>query len=65
MMTIGLRQASLAKFAAPGRWNDPDMLEEVWTKPLAGGAIAVGLFKRDAVVDPITVTLKELSIKAP
>jgi alpha-galactosidase len=27
MATIGFGQAGLAKFAGPGRWNDPDMLE--------------------------------------
>jgi len=27
MSTIGRSQAGLAKFAAPGHWNDPDMLE--------------------------------------
>jgi alpha-galactosidase len=27
MSLIGLRQAGLSKFAAPGHWNDPDMLE--------------------------------------
>jgi len=27
MSTIGRGQAGLAKFAAPGHWNDPDMLE--------------------------------------
>ncbi len=27
MAVIGLNQAGLSKFAAPGHWNDPDMLE--------------------------------------
>ena len=27
MMQIGLGQAGLSKYAAPGHWNDPDMLE--------------------------------------
>ncbi|HEY0162155.1 MAG TPA: glycoside hydrolase family 27 protein [Edaphobacter sp.] len=27
MILIGLSQAGLAKYAAPGHWNDPDMLE--------------------------------------
>ena len=27
METIGFSQAGLARFAAPGHWNDPDMLE--------------------------------------
>ena len=27
MLRIGLSQAGLAKFAGPGHWNDPDMLE--------------------------------------
>jgi alpha-galactosidase len=27
MIVIGLNQAGLSKFAAPGHWNDPDMLE--------------------------------------
>jgi alpha-galactosidase len=115
MATIGFAQAGLAKYAGPGHWNDPDMLEignggmtddeyrthmslwailaapllagndlskmtpetvalltnreviavdqdrlgregdrvwaegplEIWVKPLAGGAKAVGLFNRN------------------
>ena len=27
MALIGFNQAGLAKFAGPGHWNDPDMLE--------------------------------------
>ena len=27
MVSIGMEQEDLAKFAGPGRWNDPDMLE--------------------------------------
>jgi alpha-galactosidase len=128
---IGFSQAGLAKYAGPGHWNDPDMLEvgngklthdenvthmslwailaapllagnnlstmsddakailtnrgaiaidqdklgrqgdrlraegpeEVWTKPLAGGALAVGLFNRNNSDADMTVTLKELGIE--
>jgi len=131
MALIGFSQAGLAKYAAPGHWNDPDMLEvgngkmstdeyrthmslwvllaapliagndlskmsddakallmnraviaidqdplgkqgdrvyeegphDVWSKPLAGGAIAVGLFNRGEMVSPVSVTLKELGVK--
>jgi alpha-galactosidase len=123
MSTIGFMQAGLAKFAGPGHWNDPDMLEignggmtfdeykthmslwsilaapliagndlskmtpqtleilgnseviavdqdklgkegdrvwaqgpeEIWAKPLSGGAKAVGLFNR-------TVTPRRISL---
>ena len=36
---------------------------EVWSKPLAGGAVAVGLFNRGETVSPMSVTLKELGVK--
>ena len=123
MEEIGFAQAGLSKYAAPGHWNDPDMLEvgnggmkpdeyrqhmslwailaapllagndlssmtpetlsillnkeviavdqdplgkqgdrvsavgpnEIWTKPLSGGAIAVGLFNR--AESPLSMTL--------
>jgi alpha-galactosidase len=38
---------------------------EVWTKPLGGGAVAVGLFNRLTDSETISVTLKELGIKNP
>jgi len=131
MSDIGFSQAGLAKYAAPGHWNDPDMLEigngkmsteeyrthmslwvllaapliagndlskmsddaksilmnkgaiaidqdplgkqgdrvyeegphEVWSKPLSGGALAVGLFNRGELASPISVTLKQLGVK--
>ncbi|MES2390880.1 MAG: glycoside hydrolase family 27 protein [Acidobacteriota bacterium] len=130
MSVIGFNQAGLAKYAGPGHWNDPDMLEvgngkmkkdeylthmslwallaapllagndlsqmtdetksilmnkeviaidqdslgkqgdrvsadgpfEVWSKPLAGGALAVGLFNRGGDAESISVTLKELGL---
>jgi alpha-galactosidase len=133
MSLIGFSQAGLAKYAAPGHWNDPDMLEvgnggmsadsyrlhmalwamlaapliagndlskmtdetksilmnrgvlaidqdklgrqgdrlraegphEVWTKPLAGGALAVALFNRGDLPSVSTVTLKELGLRKP
>jgi alpha-galactosidase len=128
MTLIGFSQAGLAKYAGPGHWNDPDMLEvgngkltldenrthmslwvllaspllagndlskmpaqtkailtnrdaiaidqdplgkqgdrvsavgpvEVWSKPLQGGAEAVGLFNRDDSPLPVTVKLSDL-----
>jgi alpha-galactosidase len=131
MSLIGFSQAGLSKYAAPGHWNDPDMLEigngkmstdeyrthmslwvilaapliagndlskmsddaksilmnkaaiaidqdplgrqgdrvyeegphEVWSKPLSGGALAVGLFNRGELVSPVSVTLKQLGVK--
>ena len=128
MIAIGFSQAGLAKFAAPGHWNDPDMLEigngkmtedeykthmslwvmlaapllagndlqkvtakdqrilmnkdaiaidqdalgkqgdrlyqsgdlDVWTKPLAGGRLAVGLFNRSWSTRDISVDLAEV-----
>jgi len=133
MTLIGFSQAGLSKYAAPGHWNDPDMLEignggmtpdeyrlhmslwsmlaapliagndlskmtddtksilmnkaviaidqdklgkqgdrlraegphEVWTRPLAGGALAVALFNRGDLPATSTVTLKELGMKKP
>jgi alpha-galactosidase len=132
MATIGFGQAGLAKYAGPGHWNDPDMLEvgdggmsaeeyrthmslwailaapllagndlskmsdetksilmnkaviaidqdrlgkqgdrvskngdlEVWSKPLAGGAVAVGLFNRSTADAPMTVKLSDVSTLA-
>jgi alpha-galactosidase len=128
MATIGFGQAGLAKYAGPGHWNDPDMLEvgnggmsaeeyrthmslwailaapllagndlsrmsddakailmnraviaidqdplgkqgdrvskdgdlEVWSKPLANGAVAVGLFNRGTTDAPMTVKLTDV-----
>ncbi len=127
MSLIGFGQAGLAKYASPGHWNDPDMLEvgnggmtdeeyrthmslwallaapllagndlsrmgpadlailtnkdviavdqdplgkgadrvsqegpvEVWARPLAGGAVAVGLFNRAETPHPVTVALAQ------
>ncbi|HYM75963.1 MAG TPA: glycoside hydrolase family 27 protein [Candidatus Dormibacteraeota bacterium] len=36
---------------------------EVWAKPLAGGAVAVGLFNRGESANPITVNLKDLGVR--
>jgi alpha-galactosidase len=128
MVTIGFSQAGLSKFAGPGHWNDPDMLEignggmkeeeyrthmslwvllaapllagndlahmsaadagilthreaiaidqdslgvqgdrlyqsgdaDVWTKPLSGGRVAVGLFNRSRGNREISVNLADI-----
>jgi alpha-galactosidase len=128
MTLIGFSQAGLSKFAGPGHWNDPDMLEvgngkltldenrthmslwvllaapllagndlskmppettailtnreviaidqdslgkqgdrvsevgpvEIWSKPLKGGDVAVGLFNRDDTPLPVTLQLSEV-----
>ncbi len=125
MIAIGFSQAGLSKYAGPGHWNDPDMLEignggmtyneykthmslwvilaspllagndlskmtdvdksllmnkdaiaidqdslgkqgdrlyesgdlDVWTKPLSGGRVAVGLFNRSWSVRDVSVDL--------
>jgi hypothetical protein len=132
MAKIGFGQAGLAKYAGPGHWNDPDMLEvgnggmtadeyrthmslwallaapllagndlskmtpetksilmnaaviaidqdklgaqgdrvsqngdlEVWSKPLSGGAVAVGLFNRGTSTATMTLTLSDLGVQA-
>ena len=132
MATIGFGQAGLSKFAKPGQWNDPDMLEvgnggmnaveyrahmslwallaapllagndltnmtpqtvailtnrdviaidqdplgtqgdrvsqegplEIWAKPLAGGAMAVGLFNRSDLPAAMEVDLGRLGFPA-
>ena len=131
MITIGFSQAGLSKFAGPGRWNDPDMLEvgngkmtedeykthmslwvilaapllagndlskmsnadknilmnkdaiaidqdalgkqgdrlyqsgdlDVWTKPLSGGRVAVGMFNRSWSNREVSVNLAEIGFK--
>ena len=131
MTAIGFSQAGLAKWAGPGHWNDPDMLEvgnggmnhdeylthmslwallaapllagndlstmtedtksilmnkgviaidqdplgkqgdrlragwpfELWSRPLSGGALAVGMFNRGEDAEPMTASLSELGIK--
>lgn len=133
MLQIGLSQAGLSKYAKPGNWNDPDMLEvgnggmnaieyrthmslwallaapllagndltkmtpetlailtnrevvaidqdpagrqgdrvqvegplEVWAKPLAGGAKAVGLFNTSDLPAYVAVDFAKLGFKAP
>jgi alpha-galactosidase len=130
MAEIGFSQVGLAKYAGPGHWNDPDMLEvgnggmtedeyrqhmslwvilaapllagndlskmtpqtlamltnkeviavdqdalgkqgdrawaegpkEIWTKPLSGGATAIGLFNRADSAEPITLNLKAVGV---
>ena len=130
MAEIGFGQAGLAKYAGPGHWNDPDMLEvgnggmtadeyrthmslwallaapllagndlsrmtpdalailtnkdviavdqdalgkqgdrlsqegmqEIWSRPLSGGATAVALFNRSADPAPMTLTLASAGI---
>jgi alpha-galactosidase len=131
MITIGFSQAGLSKYAGPGRWNDPDMLEvgngkmtedeykthmslwvilaapllagndlskmseadknilmnkdaiaidqdvlgrqgdrlyqsgdlDVWTKPLSGGRVAVGMFNRSWSRREVSVDLAEIGFK--
>ncbi len=131
MITIGFSQAGLSKYAGPGRWNDPDMLEvgngkmtedeykthmslwvilaspllagndlskmseadknilmnkeaiaidqdalgkqgdrlyqsgdlDVWTKPLSGGRVAVGMFNRSWSNREVSVDLAEIGFK--
>ena len=130
MSKIGFGQAGLAKYAGPGHWNDPDMLEvgngkmsadeyrthmslwallaapllagndlskmsdetksilmnksviavdqdglgkqgdrvsqngslEIWSKPLSGGAVAVGLFNRGTSATTMTVKLSDVGV---
>ncbi len=132
MATIGFGQAGLAKYAGPGHWNDPDMLEvgnggmtgdeyrthmslwallaapllagndlskmtpetlailtnkdviaidqdplgrqgdrvsqegmqEVWSKPLSGGAMAIGLFNRSTEPQQMTISLAAVGMAA-
>ena len=132
MVMIGFSQAGLSKYAGPGHWNDPDMLEvgngkmttdeykthmslwvilaspllagndlskmtdtdkailmnkdaiaidqdplgrqgdrlyqsadiDVWTKPLSGGRVAVGLFNRAWGPRDISVDLAEIGFKS-
>jgi alpha-galactosidase len=131
MIAIGFSQAGLSKYAGPGHWNDPDMLEvgngkmteveykthmslwvllaapllagndlskmtetdksilmnkeaiaidqdslgkqgdrlyesadlDVWTKPLSGGRVAVGLFNRSWSVRDVSVDLAMIGFK--
>ena len=131
MIAIGFSQAGLSKYAGPGHWNDPDMLEvgngkmtedeykthmslwvllaapllagndltkmtetdksilmnkeaiaidqdalgkqgdrlyesgdlEVWTKPLSGGRVAVGLFNRSWSKRDVSVDLGEIGFR--
>jgi alpha-galactosidase len=131
MVTIGFSQAGLSKYAGPGHWNDPDMLEigngkmsedeyrthmslwvllaapllagndlskmtdadksllmnkeaiaidqdslgkqgdrlyqsgdfDVWTKPLSGGRVAVGLFNRSWANRDVSVDLAEIGFR--
>jgi alpha-galactosidase len=131
MIAIGSSQAGLSKYAGPGHWNDPDMLEvgngkmtedeykthmslwvllaapllagndltkmsavdkgiltskeaiaidqdslgkqgdrlyesgdlDVWTKPLSGGRVAVGLFNRSWDTRDVSVDLAEIGFK--
>ncbi|QMV19284.1 glycoside hydrolase family 27 protein [Granulicella sp. 5B5] len=132
MSKIGFGQAGLAKYAGPGHWNDPDMLEvgnghmsadeyrthmslwallaapllagndlskmpdetksilmnkgviavdqdrlgrqgdrvsqngllEVWSKPLSGGAVAVGLFNRGTSPAEMSVKLSDVGMSS-
>ena len=132
MIAIGFSQTGLSKYAGPGHWNDPDMLEigngkmtdeqyqthmtlwvmlaapllagndlskmtdadkrlllnkeaiaidqdelgrqgdrlyvsgdlEVWTKPLSGGRMAVGMFNRSWSTRDVSVDLAEIGFKS-
>ncbi len=132
MIAIGFSQAGLSKYAAPGHWNDPDMLEigngkmtedeyrthmslwvllaapllagndlsrmteadrkllmnkeaiaidqdplgkqgdrlyqsgdfDVWTRPLSGGRVAVGLFNRSWDTREVSVDLAEIGFRS-
>jgi len=132
MIAIGFSQAGLSKYAGPGHWNDPDMLEvgngkmtedeykthmslwvilaapllagndlskmsdsdksilmnreavaidqdplskqgdrlyqsgdlDVWTKPLSGGRVAVGLFNRSWDNRDVSVDLADIGFKS-
>jgi alpha-galactosidase len=132
MITIGFSQAGLSKYAGPGHWNDPDMLEvgngkmttdeykthmslwvilaspllagndlskmtdtdksilmnkdalaidqdplgkqgdrlyqsgdfDVWTRPLSGGRVAVGLFNRSWDNRDVSVDLADIGFKS-
>jgi alpha-galactosidase len=132
MIAIGFSQAGLSKYAGPGHWNDPDMLEigngkmtydeykthmslwvilaapllagndlskmtdadksllmnkdaiaidqdslgkqgdrlyesgdlDVWTKPLSGGRVAVGLFNRSWSVRDVSVNLAAIGFRS-
>jgi alpha-galactosidase len=133
MTKIGFGQAGLAKYAGPGHWNDPDMLEvgngkmtteeyrthmslwallaapllagndlskmtaetksilmnkaviaidqdklgrqgdrvsqngdlEIWTKPLSGGAVAVGMFNRGTSEATMSLKLADVGMASP
>jgi alpha-galactosidase len=132
MAEIGFNQVGMSKYAGPGHWNDPDMLEignggmnfdeekthmslwailaapliagndfshmspetlsiltnreviavdqdplgrqgtradakgatEIWTKPLSGRAVAVGLFNRDTIPHEVTLNLKAIGFRS-
>jgi alpha-galactosidase len=133
MTKIGFGQVGLAKYAGPGHWNDPDMLEvgngkmtteeyrthmslwallaapllagndlskmtaetksilmnkaviaidqdklgrqgdrvsqngdlEIWTKPLSGGAVAVGMFNRGTSEATMSLKLADVGMASP
>jgi alpha-galactosidase len=133
MSQIGFSQIGLARYAAPGHWNDPDMLEignggmtedeykthlslwamlaapllagndlskmtpatvqlltnrdviavdqdplghqagrawakgetEIWTRPLAGGVTAIGIFNRGTDAAHVTARLSDLDLHGP
>jgi len=57
---IAIDQDSLGKEGDRVKAEGP---QEVWSKPLAGGALAVGLFNRGDWNQPVSVSLKELGVK--
>ena len=40
----------------------PELALEIWTKPLSGGAVAVGLFNRSDKEMPMTLDLRQLGL---
>jgi alpha-galactosidase len=52
------------KLGEQGRrvWKQGDL--EIWTRPLAGGAVAVGLFNRGTAPAPMTVSWASLGIRS-
>jgi len=59
---IAIDQDKLGKQGDRLRAEGP---HEVWTRPLAGGALAIALFNRGDLPATSTVTLKELGMKKP
>lgn len=59
---LAVHQDPLGK--AADRVSQHDLLE-VWSRPLADGSLAVGLFNRDEMAMPVSVKWSELEISGP